>query len=124
MEPPSLKNKRLRKEVPLLPYETKWVDGENDLYIPQYKIKISVTDWYPFRHPTMTIEGVPESEHVLCRQKAVNEKRITEVWCPSYGIRDFVDNFLLLYPPNLITIQPTEPPDFSNSETSISTTGL
>jgi hypothetical protein len=124
MDPPSIKDKRLRKEVPLLPYETIWMDGSNELLVPKYCMKISVTPWYPFRYPSMTIDNIPEAEYILQLQKNVDEKRITEVWCPSYGIREFVDNFLRLYPNNLNVIQLTEPPDFSNSETSTSTTGL
>ena len=93
----SIKNKRLRHEVPLLPYKTEWDDGSNDLYIPEHKMHISVTDWYPFRFPSVTIDGMKEEEYTRNRTKRANYNRITEDWSPSYGIREFVDNFLWLY---------------------------
>ena len=93
----SIKNKRLRHEVPLLPYKTEWHDDSNELYIPEHKINISVTDEYPFRFPTLSLDGVKEEEYTRNRTKRVNSTRITEDWSPSYGIREFVDNFLLLY---------------------------
>ena len=99
MDPPSIKNKRLRKEIPLLPFKVEWVDGEDTIYIPEYKMKISVTDWYPFRFPTLTIDGMEEADYLkhLLDQNAPPLRRITEVWCPSYGIREFVDDFVEKY---------------------------
>lgn len=99
MDPPSIKNKRLRKEIPLLPYKVEWVDGEDTLYIPEYKMKVSVTDWYPFRYPTLSIDGVEEADYVkdLANQNIPLHRRITEEWCPSYGIREFVDDFVEKY---------------------------
>lgn len=126
----SIKDKRLRHEVPLLPYETQWLYGDDHLYIPKFNIKISVTSWYPFRPPTMMIDGIDETEYVRHNKKKLDIKRITESWCPSYGIREFVDNFLQAYDTplcgqnNTNDMQPTDPPAFSNSLTSTSTNGL
>ena len=124
MDPPSIKNKRLRREVPLLPYKTFWVDGADDLYIPEYNMKISVTDWYPFRYPKLSIDGIEEVAYLkLFENNGKKEKRLTEEWCPSYGIREFVDDFLKCYGVKISNNKHcTEPPDFSNSERSISTT--
>jgi hypothetical protein len=121
----SIKNKRLRREVPLLPYETKWQDGDNVLYIPLYSMKITVTDWYPFRFPKLVIDGVDEADYIKLIPDHKNKKRITEQWCPSYGIREFVDDFLQIYGVAILNNkQATLPPDFSNSLTFTSTTGL
>jgi hypothetical protein len=96
MDPPSIKNKRLRKEIPLLPYEVQWKDGDDHLFIPQYNMTITVTDWYPFQYPTMKIDGIDEKMYAEQIGRAPTRRRITKEWCPSYGIREFVDDFLHL----------------------------
>jgi hypothetical protein len=96
----SIKNKRLRHEIPLLPYKTYWEEDSNELTIPEYNMKLIVNDWYPFQYPTLYIDGVEETSFVkLIRRNHSLQPRITEIWCPCYGIREFVDDFLHVYMP-------------------------
>jgi len=96
----SIKNKRLSHEVPLLPYKAHWEENSNELSIPEYNMKLTVNDWYPFQYPALSIDGVDEATFVkLLRRNHSVQQRITETWCPCYGIREFVDDFLKLYSP-------------------------
>jgi hypothetical protein len=95
MDPPSLRDKRLLRELPLLPYKTEWNVGENVVLVPENKLTIHVSSWYPFRCPTVEFNGEPEN--VYFDKFAVSKesrRRIRDDWCPCYGIKEIVDDFL------------------------------
>jgi len=124
----SIKDKRLRQELPRLSYNTRWTDGENAVEFVDHNFTVRVTEWYPFQCPTLEIEGLDEKEYVkrFEEQNMVNIpvlNRIVDAWCPVFGMKEMVDHYFFLknYMDN--TIQRIEPPLFSNSPTSTSTTG-
>jgi hypothetical protein len=94
---PSLRDKRLQRELPLLPYKTEWNVGENVVLVPEHGLTIRVTSWYPFRCPTIEVHGEPENTYLDRFRNNNNDesrRRISYDWCPSYGIQDLVDDYL------------------------------
>jgi hypothetical protein len=92
---PSLRDKRLQRELPLLPYKTEWNVGENVVLVPEHGLTIRLTSWYPFRCPTIEVHGEPENTYLdRFRNNDESRRRISYDWCPSYGIQDLVDDYL------------------------------
>jgi hypothetical protein len=93
---PSLRDKRLQRELPLLPYKTEWTVGENVVLVPEHELTIRLTSWYPFRCPTIEVNGEPEETYLdkFRDNNSVSRRRISYDWCPSYGIKDLVDDYL------------------------------
>lgn len=124
----SIKDKRLRRELPRLNYETKWEEGENVVQVPEYNIAVQVTDLYPFRCPTLEIDGLSEKDYVAKFEEMTGVtmpvmNTYASSWCPVFGVDEIVKDYLMLKDHMDMIMQRTEPPLFSNSPTSTSTSG-
>ena len=87
----SIKDKRLRRELPRLNYETKWEEGENVVQVPEYNIAVQVTDLYPFRCPTLEIDGLSEKDYVAKFEEMTGVtmpvmNTYASSWCPVFGV--------------------------------------
>ena len=90
----SLRDKRLLRELPLLPYKTEWTVGENVILVPENGLTIRVSSWYPFRCTTVEVNGEPENGYFEKFGHHMERRRVRDDWYPSYGIKEIVDDFL------------------------------
>jgi len=124
----SIKDKRLRRELRRLDFETKWTEGENVVLVPEFNLAVHVTDLYPFRCPVVEIDGLPEKEYVAKFEETTGAtlpilNTYASSWCPVFGVRELVKDYVMLKDHMDRIIQRTDPPLFSNSPTSTSTIG-
>jgi ubiquitin-protein ligase len=78
-----------------------WEDGSDKIFVPDYNLTILVNDIYPFRCPSIEINGEKEDVFIKTFEKENNvnftmEDRLFDRWVPSLGVYEIVEEHIRL----------------------------